>query len=162
MSPGLRGWAVTACFVAAAAPLLGSSSGRSEASTSFLALAIENIGPQDRTIPPLVIHASGEQARVAGLAGAPVGAEWAEIPAESFEMLAARLDAEFFRAGRDDPNASARAGSHRFTLLGEETPRGLRLDPDRSAALMRRALELLPSGSARSEVARRLSMILLE
>lgn len=160
MPPGRRGWAFTVCLVAAAASLLGSSCDGSGVPTSFLALAIENIGPQDRTVPPLVIHASGEQARVEGLAGVPLGAEWAEIPAGSFETLVARIDVEFFQTGRDDPNTSGRAGSHRFALLGEDTPRGLRLGPERSAALMRRALELLPSGSARSEVERRLSMIL--
>ena len=128
---------------------------------SLVAVAIENIGPQDRTIPPLVICASGAQTGVARLAGVPLGPEWAEVPADTLRELATALDAEFFRAGRDDPNASARAGSHRFTLLGEDTSRVLRLEPEHSAALLRRAGELLPEGRARSEVERRLSMILV-
>lgn len=105
-------------------------------------LALRHIGPQDRGVPHLLLHARGVTEReVAALSQCGRSAECHALEPGAFERLTKQLATEFFNDPESDKDLT-RVGSYEFRLEGPNTLRVLKVGPANACRFLARAIEL--------------------
>jgi hypothetical protein len=124
-------------------------------------LAVEFLGLQDKPVPRLVIYPRDVKAEVEKYFRCGRECICADVSPEDFAGLVATLEPRSVRNLKDDPDAG-QTGGFRFSLTElAGVTRTRSLNRQQSAALLNRAMAILPSGEARSELGRRFAIMFL-
>jgi hypothetical protein len=119
---------------------------------------VDFLGMTDKPVARLVIYPHESRVAVEDRFQCGRQATCAELADESFPRLTSKLAAEFFKSGRNAPEAKA-SGGFRFSLTeAAGATRTLELNRDHSAKLLEVAVRSVPQGKARDELSRRMAI----
>ncbi len=125
------------------------------------AFVVQHLGAEDRPVAPLVTYAAGSLERVEQSIGylydCTKDTNCVEVPAEIFKQLVAKLYSEFYRTISNDTKLTE-TGSYAFSLVSSNWQEELRLNRTHSAQVLSRAIQILPDGLAKTQLAHRLSI----